>query len=171
MEVIKAKSKKLQLKIPNFKELAYRKKLLADSETMAYNIGYGEIEGTGCIDFKENVWKEWYCRWINNMPERYYAYIMNTDENIPIGEASLRYVNDKNAYCVNIIIEAKHRGKGFSEQALKLLVDFAFNELGAEKLFDDFPKSRINAEKAFREIGFKRISDDIVELDKNHYSI
>lgn len=160
----------MQFKIPEFKELSYRKKLLADEATMAYNIGYGETHGTGCISFSENDWKDWFSRWVNNMPDRYYAYIIKTDENIPIGEVALRYVSDKKAYCANIIVESKYRGNGFGEQALKLLVDVAFKQLDAEKIFDDFPESRLMAEKVFKRIGFKRISYDIVELTKKDYS-
>jgi diamine N-acetyltransferase len=162
-------SNKVKLRIPKFEELEYRRKLLSDRETMSYNIGYGDNDGTGCIEFDENAWKDWFSRWVNNMPERYYAYIIKVDENIPIGEVALRYVCEKNSYCVNIIVEAKYRGNGFSEQALRLLVDTAFRELGADKVFDDFPKSRISAEKVFKKVKFKRISDDIVELTKQDY--
>lgn len=42
-------------------------------------------------------------------------------------------------------------------------------ELGADKVFDEFPKSRISAEKLFKKVGFKRVSDDIVELTKRDY--
>lgn len=163
------KGNKLELRIPKFSELDYRKKLLEDSETMSYNIGFGEIHGTGCIDFDEGSWNEWFSLWINNAPWRYYAYIIKTDEDIPIGEVALRYVNERNAYCVSIIIEAKHRGKGYSKEALRLLADTAFYELGAKKIFDDFPSSRLAAEKAFKEVGFKRISADIMELTKEDY--
>ena len=36
----------------------------------------------------------------------------------------------------------------------RLLIDIAFNEIGAEKVFDDFPKSRIKAENVFKNVGF-----------------
>ncbi|NEU04845.1 GNAT family N-acetyltransferase [Clostridium senegalense] len=162
-------SNKVEFKIPKIEELDYRRKLLADKETMSYNIGYGEADETGCIEFKENHWEDWFSRWINNIPEKYYAYIISSDENIPVGEVALRYVSEKNSYCINIIIEAQHRGKGFSEQALRLLIKVAFNELGADKVFDDFPSSRITAEKVFKKVGFKRVSNDIVELTKQDY--
>lgn len=162
-------NRKLELKIPKCEELDYRRKLLGDSETMAYNIGYGKNDGTGCIDFNESDWEDWFSRWVNNMPERYYTYIIKRDENIPIGEAALRYDNEKNAYVVNIVVEAKYRGNGFSEQALRLLIDVAFNELGADKVIDEFHESRVSAEKVFKKVGFKRISGEIVELIKQDY--
>ncbi len=49
---------KVKLKTPKFEGLDYRRKLLSDRETMIYNIGYGDIDGTGCIDFKENTWRD-----------------------------------------------------------------------------------------------------------------
>lgn len=90
---------RLQLRIPRFEELNYRKKLLSNSETMSYNKGYDEADGydkeTGCIDFNEHSWSGWFSRWVNNTPDRYYAYIIKSDENIPIGEVALRYVDEK----------------------------------------------------------------------------
>lgn len=159
----------LQLIVPEYKQLDYRRKLLADSETMAYNIGFGDKDGTGCIDFDESCWKGWFSRWVNNKPERYYAYIIKIGESIPVGEAALRYDNRRKSYCVNIIIEAKYRGMGYGEQALQLLADTAFYDLSAEKIFDEFPKSRLSAERLFKKAGFKRISDNIVELTKEDY--
>lgn len=50
-----------------------------------------------------------------------------------------------------------------------MLIDTAFNQLGADKVFDDFPKPRKAAEKVFKKVGFKRVSDDIVELTKQAY--
>ncbi len=166
-------SNRLKLVVPTFEELLYRKKLLSDSETMSYNKDCEEYNGynkeTGCIDFNKNSWDKWFSFWINNTPNRYYAYIIKRDDNIPIGEVALRYVNEKEAYCVNIIIEAKYRGNGYSEEALRLLVSIAFNELNAKKIYDDFPKTRVSAEKVFQKVGFKRISEDIVELTEDDY--
>jgi diamine N-acetyltransferase len=88
---------------------------------------------------------------------------------MPIGDAALRYDEEQRAYCVSLVIEAKYRGYGYSEEALRLLLDIAFNQLDAEKVYDDFPKTRISAEKAFHKVGFKRISDEIVELSKDDY--
>lgn len=42
-------SNKVELKTAKFEELDYRRRLLADMETMYYNIGYGENYGIGCM--------------------------------------------------------------------------------------------------------------------------
>ena len=104
----------VELRVPELDEFNYRRKLLSDIETMSYNIGYGDNDESGCIDFKEDIWKYWFSQWVNNTPERYYAYIIRSDENIPVGDVALRYVSEKDAYCINIIVESKYRGNGFS---------------------------------------------------------
>jgi diamine N-acetyltransferase len=167
-------NERLYLHVPSFEELDYRQKVLAQPDTMSYNRGFelglnNYDNETGCIDFKKEYWKDWFQRWVNNIPDRYYAYIVKSEGNIPIGEAALHYDEEKNAYCTSIIIEAQYRGNGYSEEALQLLVDIGFHDLNAEKIFDDFPKTRVSAEKAFKNVGFKRISGNIVELTREEY--
>lgn len=163
--------KRLYLHIPSLDELGYRQKILAQPDTMSYNRGYKlELNNynkeTGCIDFRKEYWREWFSRWINNTPNRYYAYVIKSDENIPIGEVALHYDDGENGYCVSIIIEAKYRGNGYSEEALRLLIDIAFHELRAKRIFDTFTKERVSAERVFKRAGFKRISDDLLELTR-----
>ncbi|TDT45654.1 GNAT family N-acetyltransferase [Fonticella tunisiensis] len=165
---------RLYLHIPSFEEFDYRQKILFQPDTMSYNkgceLGLDNYDNeTGCIDFRKEYWKDWFSRWINNTPDRYYAYIIKSDENIPIGEVALRYVDGENAYCASIIIEAKYRGYGYGEEALRLLIDVAFHELNAKRIFHNFPKTRVSAEIVFKKVGFKRISDDIVELTQENY--
>lgn len=165
--------RKLILKVPKIEELNYRKEILSDKNTMSYNRGYEEFQGynpiTGCIDFNEGKWSEWFSKWITQNKERYYAYVFKFDEDIPVGEVALHYDEAEKGYCVSIIVEHKYRGKGYSEEALRLLLDVAFNELNAEKVFDNFPKERVLAEKIFEKVGFKRTSVEIVELLKEDY--
>lgn len=166
--------KRLHLHIPSFEELVYRKKILAQPTTMSYNRGYNlELNNynneTGCIDFRKEYWMDWFFRWINSTPDRYYAYVIKSHENIPIGEVALRYDDEEKGYCVNIIIEAKYRGKGYSEEALRLLIDIAFHKLSAKRIFDNFSKERMSSEKVFNKAGFKRISDDLLELTREDF--
>lgn len=166
--------KRLYLHIPSLEELGYRQKILAQPDTMSYNRGY-KLESnnynneTGCIDFRKEYWREWFSRWINNTPNRYYAYVIKSHENIPIGEVALHYDDGEKGYCVSIIIEAKYRGNGYSEEALRLLIDIAFNKLSAKRIYDTFAKARISAERVFKKAGFKRISDNLLELTREDF--
>lgn len=167
------KSNRVKLYTPLIEELSYRMMILNDEDTMSYNknceIFSGYDPETGCIDFNESKWKEWFLKWVNNDNDRYYAYIIKSDENTPIGDVALYYDYEKEGYCISIVIEYKHRGYGYSEDALGLLLEVAFNDLNAKKVFDNFPESRVSAEKLFNKLGFKRVSEDIVELTQNDY--
>lgn len=159
----------LKLQIPKLKDLQYRKELLANEKTMSYNIGYGTFNNSGCIEFKQESWEKWFHKWINNEPKRYYAYILKADENTPIGEVALTYVEKEDGYCVSIVIDEQYRGRGFSEEVLKLILSVAFNKFKAKNVFDNFTCERQAAEKLFKKLGFKRISKDVVNLSKDRY--
>lgn len=149
---------KISLKVPSLSELDYRKQILADSETMAYNAGYKQnLDGynydTGIIKFTDEKWQVWFNAWVNNEPKKYYAYIM-LDET-PIGEVALHYDNDFDCHLVHILLESDYRGKGYSEVALRLLMDIAFNKLKLNKVADKIPLDRKAAIKTFIKVGFK----------------
>lgn len=59
----------IKLVQPQIKELKYRKKLLKDPQTMAFNKSNG-----GTVDFNEKIWQPWYALWMNDA-KYYYAYI------------------------------------------------------------------------------------------------
>ncbi|MET1248574.1 GNAT family N-acetyltransferase [Sporolactobacillus sp. STCC-11] len=167
-------SEQLYLHSPTLYELDYRQKILEQPNTMSYNKGYdlqldNYDQKTGCIDFSKDYWADWYSRWGSQASGRYYAYIMRKNTRLPIGDAALRYDEEQRSYCVSLVIEAKYRGIGYREEALRLLLDVAFNQLDAEKVYDDFPKTRVSAEKVFHKVGFKRTTDEIVELTKDDY--
>ena len=71
-------------------------------------------------------------------------------------------------HIIGVVIEAKYRGCGYSEEALHLLADVAFNELNLDRIYDDFTANRVAAEKTFAKVGFVRINDEYVELIKEY---
>jgi RimJ/RimL family protein N-acetyltransferase len=145
------KSCYITLKTPSLADLSYRKQLLSNPETMEYNSGYdvsyyGYNYDTGCIDFNESKWNNWYSRQVKNS-NKFYAYVYNNKT--PVGEV---FFSEEGS--VSIIIEAKYRAKGYAKQALKLLIDKAFNEYGLKQLKDSIPENRIGAVKLFKDLGF-----------------
>lgn len=159
---------KIELYIPTENELAYRRHLISDKETMDYNVGYGD-NGTGCYYQTIEQVRDWYKNW-NNGTDNYYAYIICKDDNTPIGEVDIHWSGYCQKHIIGIVIEAKYRGKGYAEKALNLLCDVAFNELNLEKIYDDFPETRKAAEKAFSKVGFIRENDEFVFLTKERYN-
>ncbi len=158
---------RLTLHIPTENELEYRRYLISNEETMAYNRGYGE-NGNGCYYQTIAQVQQWYKNW-NNGIDNYYAYIIRNDDNIPVGEVDIHYSSYCKKNIVGVVIEAKYRGNGYSVEALRLLADHAFNIMKLDAVYDDFPSEREVAERAFLKVGFIRISDEFVELTKEKY--
>lgn len=149
--------KNIALVIPKLEEYSYEEKLEKDPNTMSYNAGYdvkysGYHYDTGCIDFTVDKWKDAYDKRIKE--NRYFAYIKDFDINEYVGYVNYQYDKEQNIYECGILIEYKYRGKGYSKDALKLLIKEAYNN-GIEYLYDTFEKDRENTLKLFLDVGFK----------------
>lgn len=169
---------RLFLHIPSFEELDYRKKLLSQPDTMSYNIGYelgteNYNNDTGCIDFNKTYWESWYSKWINNMPQYYYAYLTEAKTNSFIGEVCFHYEKESNSYCIGIIVEAKFRGRGYCSEGLSELAEKAFMDFNIDKLRNFIPLNRVAAIKGHKRAGFKEVGIEegncVLELRAKDY--
>ena len=118
---------RLCLHVPELNEFWYRKKLMEDPETMSYNRGYdldfaGYDKGTGCIAFPEEEWESCYNYFVGHEPERFYAYLVNTENGEFVGEVNAHKSVGHDWYDMGIVIEAKHRGKGACFCTMHLLI-------------------------------------------------
>lgn len=157
-------SNKIRLHVPEFDELWYREKLLLDSSTMSYNRGYdltfpGYDRSTGCIAFPRDKWESWYSFFIENEPDRYYAYIELTDSGQFIGEVNLHRPAGSHSHDMGIVIDSAYRGKGYAAPALRLLLSEAFERCCSKEVCNEFESERISAIKAHLAAGFK-ITDE-----------
>ncbi len=155
---------KLELYIPKLEELWFRQRLLADEETMSYNknwnVNYnGYHRETGCVDFPEKEWAEWYERYIGNEPDRFYAYIKRASDGVWIGDVNFHDTPEKDWWDMGIVIYAPYRGKGYAVPALKLMLDHAFRVCGISRIHNDFEVARheISAWEAHRKAGFREL--------------
>lgn len=154
--------KRLHLHIPTLPEMAYRQKLQEDPATMSYNAGYelGFPEyhnDTGCIDFPESKWADDFAWLVGNEPKQFYAYIARDEDDAFIGEVNVHRSRGGDWYDMGILIEAKYRGMGYSEEALRLLLDYAFTKLGAREVHNDFETTRSAAYKTHLACGFREL--------------
>lgn len=161
----------ITLYVPDLDELESRKQMESDPATMSYNAGYnldcdGYNNETGCMEFDEDEWVDWYDYFVDSEPERYFAYIQRVADGKFLGEVNFHYVPEKDWWDMGIVISAQYRGMGYSAPALKLLIEHAFINCGVSKLHNDFEKSRDSAYKVFISAGFKEIgeNDGIVEI-------
>ncbi|HIW73627.1 MAG TPA: GNAT family N-acetyltransferase [Firmicutes bacterium] len=155
----------VRLYVPSVDELADRRRLLADEETMAYNRGWGD-GGGGCYHLTEEQVREWYREW-NRDPRRYYAYVL-ADGRV-VGEVSLHFDEAAGFFIAGVVIEAAHRRKGYAGQALRLLLKEAFQVRGLEAVADNFPPERAGAERLYRQAGFRRVSDGLVVIRREDW--
>ena len=137
--------------MPTIEELDYRQRIMSDPKTMSYNKGYdldfdGYHKDTGCIDFPESEWLDWYEYFVGCEPDRFYAYIQRKEDGAFMGEVNVHKSSDED-YDMGILIEAKYRGQGYSREALNLLLKHSFEEMGVKAVH----------KHSFEEMGVKAV--------------
>ena len=122
----------LSLYKPELEDLWFREEFMNDPDTMSYNNAWG-----GTIAFPKEKWEAWYNKWIiRHENERYYRYLLNVETNEFVGETAYHLDYSKNIYIADVIICAKHRGRGYGTEGLKLLC-MAAKDNGLTILYDD----------------------------------
>lgn len=148
--------KNISFYIPKIEDYWYEQKIQSDPETMSYNAGYdvsydGYHYDTGCIDFDKDKWETVYNKRINS--PNFFAYIKDNNIGIFVGYCNYHYNPQERRYECGIVIEAKHREKGYSKEVLKMLCEKAKKD-GVDSLYDSFEVNRCNTLKVFEAIGF-----------------
>ena len=79
---------------------------------------------------------------------------LNTDE--VIGDVALQNINWRNRVCdLGLgITQLQHRGKGYGSQAVGLLLAYAFDNLGLERITANTLEQNIGAQKSLEKSGF-----------------
>ena len=152
---------RLELHVPTIEELDYRQRIMSDPKTMSYNKGYdldfdGYHKDTGCIDFPESEWLDWYEYFVGCEPERFYAYARRKEDGVFIGEVNVHKSSDED-YDMGILIEAKYRGQSYSREALNLLLKHSFEEMGVKAVHNVFEEERDAAMKVHLDCGFREV--------------
>lgn len=149
----------VELRIPLKKDLIYRKNWMNDPKTMEYNAGYDiELKGydknTGTIRKTNQELNEWYDKWSNKEPDKFFAYIYDSNIEEPVGE--IYYYLDNDIHSMGILIADKYRGNGYSTKALLELEKIAFEKNNINELSDMIPLDRIGAINCFIKAGFRQ---------------
>lgn len=163
----------IELYSPGLEELWFRRSMMSDPDTMSYNAGW-DIDceeyhrDTGCIDFPEKEWADWYENWKDREPDRFYAYIRRSSDGAWIGEVNFHYTAEKDWWDMGIVIFAPFRGKGYAVPALKRLLDHAFCDCHVSRVHNDFEIARneVPAWETHRKAGFKEmgVEDGILHM-------
>lgn len=104
--------------------------------------------------------KESHLKWMNDYVSAgrtYQFIIIEKENNISIGSVYLRDVDkiNKKAEFGVFIGEEKYRGLGIGIEATKLILKYAFNELGLNKIFLRVLSDNYSAIKSYLKVGFK----------------
>lgn len=168
----------LDLYVPKRADLWFRRELLSDPETMSYNRGCGlELpeyhNDTGCIDFPEGNWDGWAARWLRREPERYYAYLRRKSDGAFLGEVNLYRAETPGWYNIGIVLHSRYRGLGYSREGLDLLLETAFEDLGAAGVQNNFEKTRKAAWQLHLAAGFVPVKEEngamLLEIGRENY--
>ncbi|MBQ9593466.1 MAG: GNAT family N-acetyltransferase [Lachnospiraceae bacterium] len=124
-------SAKLTLYVPEYRDLWFRQRMLADEETMSYNHAWG-----GTVPFPEEDWQDWYDFWVVNPEDgRIYRFLKDASGEF-VGEIAYHPDPELQACIADVIIYAPFRGRGYGSRALDLLCALAA-ENGLTCLYDD----------------------------------
>ena len=139
----------LELYEPRIEDLWFKKKMMDDEQTMAYNQAYG-----GTIPFPKEKWTNWHQRWITDHGgKRFYRYIQDNDAFV--GEVAYYFDEERQIYIADVVIYAPYRGKGYGRKALQLLCEIA-KENGIKELYDDIAIDNSSVE-LFLKCGFEEV--------------
>ena len=146
---------RLSLYIPAPDELHFYQQMLADPETMSYNVPW--FPPDGCIDFPESDWADWYAQWVGREPERFYAYLRRENDGAFVGDVNFHRVPERDWWDMGILIHAPERGKGYGKAGLALLLERAFRIDNVTRLHNEFENTRDAAYHIHRALGFREI--------------
>ena len=150
------------LHTPKVRELWFRERMMADSETMSYNHALGTT-----IPFPQEKWESWYSYWIiHHENQRYYRYLVNGMSAF-LGEIAYHYDAEYDGYIADVILYAPYRNKGYGTKGLKLLCEAA-KENGIGTLLDNIAIDN-PAISLFLKNGFTEAyrTDEIILLKKD----
>lgn len=146
----KSLGKKVYIKQPEWKELGFVEWLWADKDTMK------DVGGT--VEFNESRRVGWYQRMVQPTDGTNFYCLIYTYEDLPVGEVSFHRFDKENRLAeLNIKIAYKYRKKGYAKEAIHLLLDYFFYDIGGEVMADRVAIKNTAGQKLLINYGFNLI--------------
>lgn len=154
-------NKSVYLKKPKVEELYLTEELLLCEKTMEFNKKWG-----GTISFSKDKWKEFSELYLYKNSKNIYFHIFNLDH-VFVGEVSSRYIEDMDAYSLNIKILYRFRGNSHAFDTLELFFDYIFITRSGNRIVDKVAKDNLGAQKLLKSMGMTIIAetDEIIEFE------
>ena len=84
--------------------------------------------------------------------------VITSKTNEPIGFIDLFDFDAHNKHAgVSIVLTEPHRGKGYGKDALSLLMDYSFKDLGLFQLYSNVLEDNIASIRLFESVGFEKV--------------
>ena len=84
--------------------------------------------------------------------------VITSKTNEPIGFIDLFDFDAHNKHAgVSIVLTEPHRGKGYGKDALSLLMDYSFKDLGLYQLYSNVLEDNIASIRLFESVGFQKV--------------
>ena len=80
-------------------------------------------------------------------------------ENKVIGGVGVEFTADRSVCEIGWILHKDHRNNGFTTEAAKALIEYAFGELSVQKVIAHCDSRNISSERVMQKIGMKRMDD------------
>lgn len=139
---------RVTLKEPDITDLPFIQSLWADEETMAA-IG-------GPVEMTEAQMTRWFQRMVRPGRGTDCFLLIYNESNQPIGEVSFHRLDWTTMQAdFNIKVLASHRGRGYGTEAMALLLDYFFRELGGKKMTDDLAQDNLGGQRVLEQFGFR----------------
>ena len=137
----------LRLILPDRRCCAFRRAMMADPATMAYNAPWFPPEGT--IPFPEEEWDAFLAGCRDREPEAFLGFLEN-EEGLLVGEVNWH----GRGRAMGIVIKAEYRGRGYGREGLELLKARAFTHPEIPYLENNFDSDRDHALALHLHAGF-----------------
>ncbi|MGL4730012.1 MAG: GNAT family N-acetyltransferase [Clostridium sp.] len=150
MEKFIKKGNLVYIKKPDYEDIEYIKKLWTDEDTMK-DVG-------GIIICDDKKWDNWYKRMVYPGNGKNFYCLIYDINNLPVGEVSFHgYDRNTKTADLNVKVEYIHRGNSYGNEAIKLLLNYYFNEFGGEVIFDNVANE--NGVNALKKWGFEVLEE------------
>ncbi len=84
--------------------------------------------------------------------------VITSKTNEPLGFIDLFDFDTHNKHAgVSIVLTDKHRGKGYGKDALSLLMQYSFKELGLHQLYSNILEDNSVSIRLFESVGFEKV--------------
>lgn len=145
----------IKLYKPSLNELDFRRELLKDKATMAFNHAWG-----GVIDF--NNYESWYKKWHLNDEKHFHRYI-KVDEHF-VGEVA--YYLEEGKWIISIIVKDAYRRRGYGKKAILLLLEEC-KKHGIKEVYDMIASDNPSI-NLFLDLGFSVIdqNQEVITIKK-----